>query len=103
MGKLSHAVDYRCYIESTGLKSSEFVGHIVGGMGRVPFAPGKRRCRVLDAPGTVLSKDKNPPWDIQNMYGSSFWARRFVGIVGLAYAPFTLTPGSRNGFQCCQV
>ena len=62
MGKLSHAVDYRCYIESTGLKSSEFVGHIVGGMGRVPFAPGKRRCRVLDAPGTVLlSKDKNHP------------------------------------------
>src|SRR6218665_1523902 len=37
---------------------------------------------------------QNPPWDIQNMYGSSFWA---------SHAPFTLTPGSINGFQCCQV
>ena len=61
MGKLSHAVNYRCYIESTGLRASEFVGHIVGGMSRVPFAPGKRRCRVLDSRGAVRRKTKTHP------------------------------------------
>src|SRR6218665_352142 len=62
MGKLSPAVHYRCYIELTGLRSSEFVGNIVGGMRRVPFAPGKQWCRVLDAPGRCsVERQKTHP------------------------------------------
>src|SRR6218665_3824013 len=50
--------------------------------------------------GAVLSKDKTQPG-----YPECVWqlllCKKIVTIV--AYAQFTLTPGSINGFQCCQV
>ena len=39
----------------------------------------------------ALSKDKSTPWDIQNMY-DLLLGKKIVAIV--AYAPFTLAPGS---------
>src|SRR6218665_2489079 len=48
--------------------------------------------------GAVLSKDKNPPWDIQNMYGSCFWAR---GLSRYSLCPIHFD--SIIGFQCCHV
>src|SRR6218665_1666989 len=63
-------------IQSTGLRSGEFVGHSVGGMKSNTFRSRKVTVSRARCAGAVLSKDKNPPWDIQNMYDSSFWARR---------------------------
>jgi len=39
---------------------------------------------------TILLKDETQPWDIRNISGNSFLARRLSRY----YAPFTLTPGS---------
>ena len=51
MGNLSPAVHSRCYSRlGSDPVNSAAMATVLGKLSLAPFAPGKRRCRVLDAP-----------------------------------------------------
>ena len=66
----------RCY-NRLGSDSVNSATTVLEKRSQAPFAPGKRRCRVLDAPvHRPVERQNRKPWDFRNMSGSSFLARR---------------------------
>src|SRR6218665_3606139 len=88
-------------VESTGLRSGEFVGHSVGGMKSSTFRSRKATVSRARCMGRRPVERQKPTLGYPEYVWQWLLGKKIVAIV--AYAPFTLTPGSINGLQCCQV
>ena len=74
-GKLSPAVHSWCY-SRLGSDQVNSAGTVLEEWSQAHLAPESDDDSRLMRQCTVLLKDKTPPWDIRNMSGSSFLARR---------------------------
>jgi len=83
----------------------EFVGHIVGGMKSSTFRSRKATVSRARCAGALFCRKTKAHPGISRICmavaSQLLLGKKTVAIV--TYAPFALTYGSINGFQCCQV